>query len=127
MNLTLTVLPERLAVCQLPTTVPLPAGLHDLPFWSLTRTPTELSLVVPETHVPPGCTAELGWAGLRVEGPLDFALIGILAGLSATLAQAGVSIFALSTYDTDYILVRSADLPAARAALLAAGYRLQDD
>ncbi|HEY7848912.1 MAG TPA: ACT domain-containing protein, partial [Ktedonobacterales bacterium] len=86
--------------------------------------PDELSLVLPEASAPEGATTEAGWRALRVAGPLDFALIGVLASLAEPLAQAGVSIFAISTYDTDYLLVREVALTEALTALRAAGHTI---
>jgi hypothetical protein len=84
----------------------------------------ELSVVCQEELVPANIRAENGWRGLKVEGPLDFALTGILAGLASALAQAGVSLFAISTFDTDYILVKEKDLAKAIRALEQAGHRV---
>ena len=117
-RLTLTLLPDRLAVCRLAPDAALPPWLD----WSgglisLTRTSDELSIVCAEERVPDTVQAERGWRALKVLGPLDFALTGILAGLAAPLAEAGISLFALSTYDTDYVLVRAADLERALAVL----------
>jgi uncharacterized protein len=121
MQLTLSILPEELSVCRLAPDASLPDLERMTGFWSLTRTSDELSLVVLSSMAPQQAQISPGWRGLKVEGPLDFSLIGILAGLSAALAQAGISIFALSTYDTDYLLVRGADLDKAVAALRAGG------
>jgi hypothetical protein len=121
-RLSLRVLPGRFAVCRLGPGAPVPGFLTGSSFWSVTRTADELSLVLPEQNVPPDWQAEGGWKCLQVQGPLPFALTGILAGLSTALASAGVSLFAISTYDTDYVLVREADLPAARSALCACGH-----
>ena len=85
----------------------------------MTRTDEELSLVLSEADVPRDMRAERGWRAFKVQGPLDFALTGIMARLSGVLAEAGISLFALSTYDTDYILVREGDVVAARRALVA--------
>ena len=73
--------------------------------------------------VPPGVPASRPWRAIRVAGPLDFELTGILSSIAAPLAECGVSIFALSTYDTDYVLVREESLDRAVAALTAAGHR----
>ena len=117
-RLTLTLLPDRLAVCRLAPDAALPPWLAwDGGLISLTRTADELSIVCAEERVPGDVQAERGWRAFKVLGPLDFALTGILAGLAAPLAEAGISLFALSTYDTDYILVRAADLERALAAL----------
>lgn len=112
--------PGELAVSRLAPDAPVPAWAAG-PFWSVTRTPAELSVVCPAEAVPAEVTAERGWRSFRVAGPLDFALVGILARLTAPLAAEGISIFALSTYDTDYLLVRAADVARAAAALRRAG------
>lgn len=120
----LTVLDETFAVCRLEHDAAIPAWLPRAGFVSLTRTPDEVSIVCVEAAVPQGTTCERGWRGLQVEGPLDFSLTGVLASLAGPLADAGVSLFALSTYDTDYLLVRQEQLGQARQALIAAGHRL---
>jgi hypothetical protein len=89
----------------------------------VTRTPTELSIVCREDSVPAGILANRGWRAIAVAGTLDFALTGVLASLVSPLAAAGVSIFAVSTYDTDYVLVKKNTLDRAVAALSAAGHR----
>jgi hypothetical protein len=91
---------------------------------ALTRTPDELSVVSAAESVPESVRSESNWRALRVTGPLDFALVGILAALSGVLAQAGIPIFALSTFDTDYLLVGDRDLERAVCALEAAGHRV---
>jgi hypothetical protein len=117
--MTLELLEKEYAVCRLEAPV-LPAG----EFVSLTMSGGEVSLVCEAAAAPPGGIAETGWRGLRVAGVLDFALIGILAGLTDTLAKAGVSVFAVSTYDTDYLFVRARSLDAAIQALKAAGHEV---
>jgi hypothetical protein len=123
-GLTLHVLPERLAVCRLAPDAPVPEPPASAGFWSVTRTGEELSIVLPEDKVQAGWEAETGWRCLQVEGPLDFGLTGILASLATPLAEAGMSIFALSTYDTDYVLVKEDDLERARRALVASGHQV---
>ena len=87
------------------------------------KTDGELSLVCPTENCPARTSArEDGWRGMRIEGVLDFSLIGILSKLSGVLAEAGVGIFAVSTYNTDYILVKAEQLACAQSALTAAGY-----
>jgi hypothetical protein len=95
------------------------------PFCSVTRTADELSVVCPEGCVPPGVAREGGWRALEVEGPLDFALTGVLLSVAAPLARAAVPIFALSTYDTDYVLVREDRLEDAVRSLAGAGHRVR--
>lgn len=127
-RLSLSLLPGRLAVCRLPpgSEIPAPpAQSADTGFWSVTRTADELSLVLPEAERHPDWLAETGWRALRVDGTLDFALTGILASLAAPLAAVEVSLFALSTFDTDYLLVRERDLERATAALQAAGHTVR--
>lgn len=121
-TLTLALLPEVLAVCQLDGSTPLRIELPHEGFLSVTQTDEEVSIVMPEDQVQRGWRAERGWRCLRVNESLDFSLVGILAGLASTLAAAGVSIFTLSTFDTDYILVKGEKLEAARAALTEAGH-----
>ncbi|WP_225769301.1 ACT domain-containing protein [Inquilinus sp. Marseille-Q2685] len=117
-RLTLSLLPETLAVARLPADASLPGWINwSDPFVTVSRTRDELSVACPEARVPAEAQAERGWRGFKVQGPLDFALTGILARLAAPLAEAGISIFAISTYDTDYLLVRAADLDAATAVL----------
>ena len=122
MSLTLIVHPQLLAVCRLPAAAPLPSWALTSPFFSLTRTAAELSIVCLQASVPAAVTAERDWQAIEVLGPLDFSLTGILAQLATPLAAAKISIFALSTYDTDYLLVKSETLTAACAALQAAGH-----
>ncbi len=116
-----------LAVCRLAPDDALPGWFQGdggaAGLWAMARTPDELSLLVPEAAVPSDVRAERGFNALVVGGPLDFALTGVLASLAAPLAQAGVSLFALSTFDTDYVLVRAADRARAESALTAAGHR----
>jgi hypothetical protein len=126
-SLTLCLLPETLAVCRLPPATPLPGWAARGGFWSLTRTPNELSIVCSQSDVPDGIQAERGWRGLQVEGPLDLSLVGVLAGLTRPLADAGVNIFAVSTYDTDYLLVKQERLEEAVRALEAAGFEIRRD
>ena len=118
MRLRLSILPATLAVCRLepgdalPDWIPWSADLV-----SVTRSADELSVVCPASAGPAGVTAVRDWRAFVVEGPLDFALVGVLASLAQSLAEAGISIFAVSTYDTDYLLVRAGDLAAAVEAL----------
>ena len=124
-RLSLSVLPDRLAICRLPPDAALPAPPAGGGLWSVTRTAEELSLVLPDEARHPDWKAEPGWRALQVDWTLDFALTGILASLAAPLAEAGVSLFAISTYDTDYVLVRERDLEKAAAALAAAGHTVR--
>ncbi|WP_330273235.1 ACT domain-containing protein [Lentzea sp. NBC_00516] len=118
--------PGEYAVTRLAADAPVPAGLLDLTdvLVSVTRTPAELSIIAPASFAVDGDTAEKGWRLLTVRGPLEFTLTGIMAALAGELAAAGVSLFALSTYDTDHLLVKHTDLERAVLALRAAGHEV---
>lgn len=123
-TLSLDLLPDRLAVCRLDPGSPLPeAPAHGL--WSLTRTPDEISVVLPESAAQPAWRVEGGWRCFRVAGPLDFSLTGVMASLSRPLAEAGIPIFVLSTFDTDYLLVKEERLERAREVLVQAGHEIR--
>jgi len=126
MNLTLQVLADRLAIYRLSPGEPVPERPEGALFWSVTCTNEETSVVLPEGNVPAQWVAERGWRCLKVVGPLDFDLTGILASLVVPLAEAEVSIFAVSTYNTDYILLREKDLEKARRVLTRNGHSVRD-
>jgi uncharacterized protein len=125
-GLTLQLLKQTYAVCRLEQGASLPGSITAGEFYSITATPEEISLVCPEEAVPPGGCCEKGWRCLRVAGPLNFSLTGILASLASPLAAAEISIFAVSTYNTDYILVKAGDLTRAVAVLGNAGHAVRD-
>jgi hypothetical protein len=102
--------------------LPAPDGVTRAPFYSITRTADELSVICPESTVPPEAVVERGWRALKVEGPLEFSMAGVLADLTGPLAEASISVFALSTYDTDYLLIRNKDIASAVAVLRAGGH-----
>lgn len=120
--LTLEVLPELLAIAQLAPTDPIPEWALSGPFFSFSKTSDELSIVCRQSDVPTTVKSEREWLALKVKGPLDFALTGILSSIARPLANAGVSIFALSTFDTDYVLVRQGRLEDACSALEKEGH-----
>lgn len=120
-------LPEIYAVCRLPRDAALPDWAAQGDLVSVTRTADELSIVCPADAVPSDVRREGGWRCLRVAGTLDFGLVGVLASLLTPLAQAGVSVFCLSTFDTDYVLVREGDLSRSTLALRAAGHEVVDN
>lgn len=107
----LRVLDGELAVCRLAADAQ-PPHIPGAELFAVTRTRDELSVVCPVGDAPAGAAVERGWRALGVLGPLDFALTGVLAGIAVPLADAGVSIFAVSAYDTDYVLVRAEILPS---------------
>ena len=121
----LTLLQAQFTVHRLPADAGIPEAVLNNPFFSVARTSDELSIVVPEEVVVKSARQESGWSCIKVLGPLDFGLTGILAGISKILAEEGISIFAVSTFDTDYILVKQEACEHAMRALEAAGYPLK--
>lgn len=111
------------AVCRLKPADPLPDWADASgEFLNVTLTRDELSIVCLEAPVPREVKAERGWRCLKVKGPLDFAVTGILSSLTKPLADSGISLFAVSSFDTDYILVKQTQLEEAKAALKGAGH-----
>jgi hypothetical protein len=120
----LTLLAERFAISRLAADAPIPAWATQSPFFSVTRTGDELSVVSEISQVPVGVQSQPGWRVLRVHGPFVLSEIGVLSALAAPLAEAKISLFAVSTFDTDYLLVAAATLSAAVAALWGAGHTI---
>ena len=121
-GLTLQLAAGEFAVCRLSPSEPVPAWASSAVFSSITRTPEELSIVCPAPQVAAGLKAERGFKLLKVAGPLDFGAVGILASVTAPLARAGISLLAIATFDTDYVLVQAARLDEAVRTLEAAGH-----
>jgi len=126
-KLNLTLLETRFGVCRLEEDSSRPDWADSSEFCSITRTAEELSIVCPEENIPSEIICEKDWKCLKVEGPLDFSLIGILARISNLLAEETISIFVISTYDTDYILVKEDDVRAAIEKLSENGYEISND
>ena len=122
-SIVFTFLKEGFTLHRLPADAQVPTAVFDCPFYSVSRTADEVSIVVPETVKLESTRQEPGWACLKVMDPLDFGLTGILAGISKVLAEEGISIFAISTFDTDYILIKKSVKDQAKRALTAAGYQ----
>ena len=115
--------PETLAVVRLPPESPLPPWATQGELWSIVRSADELSIVCGDGQVPEASApVERPWRALQLEGPIPFGLTGILASILTPLAAAAIPIFAFSTYDTDYVMVKAPDLPASLAALSRAGH-----
>jgi hypothetical protein len=125
-SLHLSLLDGLYAVCRLEADALLPEWAQTGDFYALVRTADELSVVCARKVVPPEVTQEVDWRILKVAGPLEFTMIGVLARLAQPLAEADVSIFVVSTYDTDYLMVKSEKLKPALAALRAAGYSIDE-
>ena len=123
-SLKLTILDGLFTIHRLKPGAAIPKGLTSAPFYSVSGSDEELSIIAPETLKIESDSSETGWAALRVAGKLDFAEVGVLADLAGPLAQAGISVLAVATFDTDYILVKDTSLKAAREALTLAGHKV---
>lgn len=121
-GLKLVALPGTYCVCRLNPSQKIPSKRDG--FWSVTRTLEEVSLVCEEAVVPRGSKCESGWRCLKVAGPLDFALTGILASLTQPLAKQRIPVFAISTYDTDYLFIKRADWKSALETLGKKGHSI---
>jgi hypothetical protein len=121
------VLVDRLAVCRLASDTRIPAWALEGGFFCVVRTRDELSIVCSEDvctadRIPDGVPTERGWLALKLEGPFPFSMTGVLASFLQPLAEAQIPIFAISTFDTDYMLIKRTNLDQAVAALGAAGH-----
>ncbi len=123
-DMELDLLPLKLAVARYEPGADLPQSVTGSEWSCVTRTRDELSVVCPEAALPENAQGERGWRALKVRGPLPFDQVGIMAALSGCLAEAGVPIFAISTYDTDYLLVKEDRIRRALRALRAAGHQV---
>lgn len=122
--LTLKLLPESFAIHRLHPESQLPPEVFSASFYSVTRSEFELSLVLPERVNIDSTQSEKGWGCFMIEGPLDFALTGILSSIATVLSEAQISIFAVSTFDTDYILVKQAKIEEAKEVLIENRFRV---
>jgi len=123
-TLTLSVVEGQYAIAKLAPDAAIPVWTMRGPFFSVTRTSDELSLVVAEASLPADMEASRNWRLLKVHGPFAFSEVGVLAALANPLARLGVGIFVISTYDTDYLLVQHDDIPVAVETLEHAGHRI---
>ena len=124
-QLTLLLLDDIFAVCKLGGDASLSPWATAGDFFSITRTADELSVVCCQDAVPDGVLCERGWRCLRVAETIPFTVVGVLASLSAPLAEAGISVFAVSTFDTDYLLVKENELVVALDALRRQGHAIR--
>jgi len=115
---------DRFAVCRLDPGSEIPRPGFEGDFFSVTQTNEEISVVCREDEGLDGALVEPGWRCLKVRGPLDFSEIGVIAGIAAPLANAGISLFCVSTFDTDYILVKQHDIQRATQVLESSGHQV---
>lgn len=121
------ILPELFCVCRLENSARIPAWVRESTFYSITKTTDELSIVCEQKYVPLEMKTERNFRALKVLGPLDFSLTGILSSIAGPLSEGGISIFAISTFDTDYILVRDQNLEKASVTLRIKGFEVLKD
>jgi uncharacterized protein len=126
MQLKFRLLHSTFAVCRLPPDTPIPTLTSAALFTSVTRTSEEVSIVCPADQAPPNTKCESPWTCFKLEGPFPFSLTGVLASFLNPLAERGVPIFAVSTFDTDYILVKEEHAAIAVETLMKAGHVLTD-
>lgn len=124
MSLTMKLLKGTYGVCWLEESKAIPEWAFEGEFFSITKTKDELSLVCLEENIPSGTKCQGDWRILKVQGPLDFSLVGILSSISGILARQKISVFVISTYDTDYILIKEENLSKAIDSLLNEGYNI---
>lgn len=126
MKSNLSILDDSFTIHRLPSNSEIPNQVYQSPFYSISRSDEEMSIVCSSSVHLNSDRAETGWSCIKILGPLDFSLTGIMAEISAVLAKAEISIFAISTFDTDYILVKSVELQTAKKALLQAEYTFRN-
>jgi hypothetical protein len=124
MHLKFRQLPGSFAICRLPPNAPLPPLTTTSSFTSITRTADELSIVCPAEPAPPAAICEAPWTCFKLQGPFPFSLTGVLSSFLGPLAEGGVPIFAVATFDTDYVLVREELAAKAMDILRDAGHEL---
>ena len=125
-RLKLLLLPDLLAVCRLERGQEIPAWATGGDFYSVSRIREELSIICASNSVPENVRASRGWRAIKIEGPLDLDLVGILVSVAVPLAHAGIGILPVGTFDTDYILVRDRQLGEALKALRATGFYISE-
>jgi len=110
-------------VCRFASDASVPSWSLEGGFFCVVRTTDEVSVVSGEDRIPDGARCERGWVALKLEGPFPFSMTGVLASFVQPLAEAGIPVFAISTFDTDYVLVKRENLEAAVVALGGAGHK----
>ena len=127
MEINLTVTDGLYSIIKLPPEAAIPQWALESAFFSITKTGDELSVVAESGCAPKGLDADAGWRTLKIEGVLDFSLVGVIAGISSVLAENNISVFVVSTYNTDYILIKKDNLDKAVRALKECGYGIQNE
>jgi hypothetical protein len=127
LNLTFALLPGKFAICRLDPDAEIPQWAMRGEFFSITRTSDEISIVCGEPYIVGTPRCERGWRCLKLEGPFAFSEVGVISSITAPIAEAGVSLFALATFDTDYLLIKDDLLEDAIGALLQAGHKVRAD
>ncbi len=122
--LVLSVIKDTFVVCRFDSFNQIPESILQSHFYSITRTADELSIVCPQDFFPKEGKCEANWKCFKIHGPLDFTQTGIISSMTGPLAEAGISVFAFSTYDTDYIMVKDHDLEKAKHTLQQSGHEV---
>ena len=115
---------DSFAICKLDKDAPVPGWAYAGSFVSITRTPDELSITCAQSYVPEKIQCQKDWRCLKVQGPFDFSVIGVIASFATLLAEFGISIFVVCTFETDYLLVQESDLEKTANALLQQGHQV---
>ena len=123
-RLKLALLADAYAICGLPATEPVPGWASATPLHAIVRTPKELTVVCRQDAIPASCPCDRNWRCLRVYGSFDLDQVGVISSLSLPLAEAGISIFVISSYDTDYIMIREPRVEEAVSILTDCGHRV---
>jgi hypothetical protein len=121
-RLKLATMKETMAICRMEPHEGIPAWVVESPFYAVIRTEDELSLVCPEERVPQEIKSDRGWCCLKIQGPMALSETGVLASLTGPIAEAGISVFVVSTFDTDYLLIKKKNLVRATRVLRQAGH-----
>ena len=123
-KLKLSLLKDKYGICSLPATAPIPDWALNEAMLSITRTKDELTIVCRHDLIPPQCMSDLNWRCFRIDGTFDLYQTGVISSISSTLAEAGISIYVISTYDTDYFLVQEDKLEQTISVLSNSGHSI---
>jgi hypothetical protein len=126
-RLQLTLLKEMFGICRYENTAPIPDWASDAPMCSITRTKKELTIVCPQNIIPAESDCSGQWRCFRIDGSFELDETGVIASVSVPLAEAGISIYVVSTYDTDYFLIRDCAIENAIAVLTDMGHKITQE